>query len=274
MISMGPVTLTVVDLPRAVSFYRERIGLRVHAQEEASARLGTGGDDLLVLEERRAAVRAAGTTGLFHFAILLPSRAGLARALRHLVETRTPLQGASDHLVSESLYLADPEGNGIELYRDRPRENWVWNEGLVAMATERLDVQALLAEGESDETSWAGLPAETRIGHVHLRVAHIAQAERFYCDVLGFDLTARYGDMASFVAAGGYHHHVAFNTWAGVGAPRPPADAAGLKEFVVRLEDPDAVGKALTRARAAGDPVETGDVLRDPSGNAVRLAAR
>lgn len=274
MTSMGPVTLTVVDLGRAVAFYRERIGLSAHAQDGVSARLGAGGDDLLVLIGRKDAARAVGTTGLFHVAILLPSRAALARALRRLAETRTPLQGAADHRVSESLYLADPEGNGIELYRDRPRDTWVWDDGLVGMATDPLDLDALLAEGEADETPWTGQPAGTTIGHVHLRVAHIAPAERFYCEILGFNLTARYGDRASFVAADGYHHHVAFNTWSGVGAPPPPSGAAGLKELVVRLDDADAVGRVTARARAAGVPIETGNVLRDPSGNAVRLGTR
>ena len=271
---MGPVTLTVADLPRALAFYRERIGLRVHEEDGVSARLGVGGDDLLVLHGRKNAARAVGTTGLFHVAILLPSRAALARALHRFATTRTPLQGAADHRVSESLYLADPEGNGIELYRDRPRESWAWDGGLVGMATDPLDLDALLAEGEADETPWTGLPAGTTIGHVHLRVAHIAPAERFYCDVIGFDLTARYGDRASFVAAGGYHHHVAFNTWMGVGAPPPPPGAAGLQEFVIRLDDADAVGRVLTRARAAGAPAGPENVLCDPSGNAVRLVAR
>lgn len=273
MISMGPVTLTVLDLEGALAFYRQRIGLRVHAEDGASARLGVGGDDLLILTGRKNAERTVGTTGLFHFAMLLPSRAGLARALHRLAATRTPLHGAADHRVSESLYLADPEGNGIELYRDRPRETWTWNDGLVGMTTDPLDLDALLAEGDADATPFTGLPAGTTMGHVHLRVAAIAAAERFYCDVIGFVLTARYGDLASFVAAEGYHHHVAFNTWSGEGAPPPPAGAAGLAEFAVRFGDADAVGRVLTRARAAGVPVGAGNVLRDPSGNAVRLTA-
>ena len=175
--------------------------------------------------------------------------------------------------MSESLYLADPEGNGIELYRDRPRESWTWADGLVGMATDPLDLDTLLSQGEADATPWTGLPAGTAIGHVHLRVAEIASAERFYCDVIGFDLTARYGDGASFVAAERYHHHVAFNTWSGVGAPPPPPGAAGLEEFVVRVGGADAVERVLTRARAAGVPFGARNVLRDPSGNAVRLAS-
>lgn len=272
MTTIGPVTLTVSDLGRSLAFYRERIGFSVHSQGGGSARLGAGGADLLLLEERKDAVRVAGTTGLFHFAILLPSRAALAKALAHLVETRTPLQGAADHIVSESLYLADAEGNGIELYRDRPRETWTWRDGQLAMATDPLDVDALWREGRADDAPWQGLPAGTTMGHVHLRVAHIAPAERFYCDLIGFSLTARYGRQASFVAADGYHHHVAFNTWGGVGAPPPPKNALGLKEIVIDLGDRGAVERAVERLGKAGIAIGPDGLVIDPSGNAVRLA--
>ena len=274
MMSIGPVSLTVADLPRALAFYTERLGFRVHAGGGGIAQLGTGAEDLLVLVERKGAPRAPGTTGLFHFAVLLPSRKALSLALARLAETRTLLHGAADHLVSESLYLADPEGNGIELYRDRPREEWIWEDGAVRMTVDPLDVEALLSEAAASTSAWSGMPEGTVMGHVHLRVAHIPAAERFYCDVLGFDLTTRYGEQASFVASAGYHHHVAFNTWAGVGAPPPPEGAAGLREFVVHLPDAGEVERVLARALAAGAPVEPGDLLRDPSGIAVRLVAR
>ena len=271
MTTIGSVSLAVADLPRAIAFYTERLGFRVHAQRGGTAQLGAGADDLLVLVEREGAQRALGATGLFHFAVLLPSRKALSLALARLVETRTLLEGAADHLVSESLYLADPEGNGIELYRDRPREEWIWEDGTIRMTVDPLDVDALLRDASTGTSAWSGMPAGTVIGHVHLRVAHIAPAERFYCDVLGFDLTTRYGEQASFVASGGYHHHVAFNTWAGVGAPPPPEGAAGLREFVVRLPGPGAVERVLARALAAGVPIAPGAVLSDPSGNRVKL---
>ena len=274
MTTMGPVSLTVADLPRALAFYTERLGLRVHAEGGGKAKLGAGADDLLVLVERKGAQRAPGTTGLFHFAVLLPSREALSLALARLAETRTLLHGAADHLVSESLYLADPEGNGIELYRDRPRATWVWEAGAVRMTVDPLDVEALLQEAATSETEWSGLPAGAVIGHVHLKVAHIAPAERFYCDLLGFDLTARYGSNASFVATGGYHHHVAFNTWSGVGMPPPPEGATGLREFVVHLGDADDVGRVLARLAEAGVPVAPDGAVRDPSGNRMRLAPR
>jgi catechol 2,3-dioxygenase len=270
---VGPVTLTVVDLPRAVAFYAERLGFRVHAQDEETARLGAGDLDLLVLVGRPNAPQARGTTGLFHFAVLLPSRADLAAALARLVATRTPLQGASDHLVSEAVYLADPEGNGIELYRDRPRGEWRWEDATIRMTVDPLDVDALLAEAEAADRPWSGLPATTVIGHVHLKVAHIAPAERFYCGVLGFDLTTRYGSMASFVSKDGYHHHIAFNTWSGVGLPPLPDGAAGLRRFVIRFGSPAELDSALSRAEGAGLSLAPGGVLYDPSGNAVKLEA-
>jgi catechol 2,3-dioxygenase len=272
MTTVGPISLTVADLPRALAFYTERLGFRVHAEDDGTARLGAGASDLLVLVERKGARRAPGSTGLFHFAVLLPSREALARSLARLADTRTPLQGAADHLVSEALYLADPEGNGIELYRDRPREEWTWENGAIRMTTDPLDVEGLLEEGVAIGSAWHGLPHGTVLGHVHLRVAEIAPAERFYCDLLGFDLTTRYGTMASFVSAGGYHHHIAFNTWGGVGAPPPPRGAAGLKEFVVHLPGLGEVERALHRLRAAEVPIGDGAVVHDPSGNAIRLA--
>jgi catechol 2,3-dioxygenase len=273
MTIVGPVSLTVADLPRALAFYTDRLGFRVRQDGDGTARLGAGGSDLLVLVERKGARRAPGSTGLFHFAVLLPSREALARALARLVDTRTPLQGTADHLVSEALYLADTEGNGIELYRDRPREEWAWEDGAIRMTTEPLDLSALLEEGRAIGSAWRGLPEGTILGHVHLRVSVIAPAERFYCDLLGFELTTRYGTQASFVSTGGYHHHVAFNTWGGVGAPPPPGGAAGLREFVVNFPGAADVEAVLARVRAAGMTVEPGALVRDPSGNAVRLAA-
>ena len=273
---LASVSLTVSDLERSLEFYTERLGFRVRQREEAVARLGAGGDDILILVERKGARRVRGTTGLFHFAVLVPSREALALAFAHLAATRTPMQGAADHLVSEALYLGDPDGNGIEIYRDRPRDAWRWEGGEIAMATEPLDLEALLEEADANGRAWDGLPVGTLLGHMHLHVARIAPAERFYRDVIGFDLTTRYGPAASFLSAGGYHHHVAVNTWAGVDAPRPPEDAVGLREFVVALPDPGDIDRVAARAFAAGHPGERDGealTLRDPSGNTLRLAA-
>jgi catechol 2,3-dioxygenase len=274
---LGSVSLTVSDLDRSLAFYTERLGFRVHAREHAVARLGAGDEDILIFVERKGARRVRGTTGLFHFALLLPSREALALAFEHLAESHTPMQGAADHLVSEALYLADPDGNGIEIYRDRPRAEWRREHGEIAMATEPLDLEALIEAAEASAATYGGLPAGTVLGHVHLHVARIAPAERFYRHVIGFDLTTRFGPTASFLSAGGYHHHLAVNTWAGVDAPPPPEDAAGLREFEIVVPDADDVERVAARAADAGHPVETdtdGVLLRDPSGNAVRVAAR
>jgi catechol 2,3-dioxygenase len=269
----GPIALTVSDLARSVDYYTERLGLRLHAREGRLARLGVGQDDLLLLHEHPGAQRRVGTTGLYHFALLLPSRVELSRALRQLIESRTQLQGASDHLVSEAIYLADPDGNGIEIYRDRPREEWTFDATGLRMATNPLDLERLLSESQSGE-SWDGLAAGTIMGHVHLHVAGIAEAERFYRDVIGFDLMTKFGGSASFFSAGGYHHHLAVNTWAGVGAPKPPVEAIGLREWSLILRGDDEVRRVAARAREAGVRFdESGDGVRlaDPSGNVVRL---
>jgi catechol 2,3-dioxygenase len=216
----------------------------------------------------------SGTTGLYHFAILVPSRAHLARALRRLVDARTRLQGAADHGVSEAIYLADPDGNGIEIYRDRPRPEWPMTDGQLHMGVDPLDLEALL--DESDDRSSALGPG-TVVGHVHLHVADLAAARRFYVDVLGFAVMQRYGPSALFVSAGGYHHHIGLNTWAGVGAPPPPPGAVGLRHFVVSLPNASALEEVGARLREAAIPVETdGETIltKDPSANAILLAAK
>jgi catechol 2,3-dioxygenase len=268
----GAVALTVPDLQRSLDFYTYRLGLGVHRNQDSIATLGAGGEDLLVLHQVPGTRQTRGTTGLYHFALLLPSRASLGVALAHLVESKTALQGASDHLVSEALYLADPDGNGIELYRDRPRDEWTFDAGGLRMATDPLDVEGLMAEGARSGEAWAGMPAGTVMGHVHLRVSDIPAAEHFYRDLLGLDLMTRFGSSASFLSAGGYHHHLATNTWGGVGAPPPPVDAAGLREWTLVVPDEEEVNRADHRLHAGGVKTERlkhGLWARDPSGNAV-----
>lgn len=271
---IGAVHLTVQDLERAAQFYEHRLGLASHGAAPGVARLGAGGPDLLVLHHRPDARRVRGTTGLYHFAVLVPSRTALARSLKRLIDTGTPLDGASDHLVSEALYLHDPEGNGIEIYRDRPRDQWHTDHGQIRMALDPLDLEGLLAEPGAHATPWSGLEPATTMGHVHLRVADVEVAEQFYVGVLGFETRQRFGEAALFVAAGGYHHHLGFNTWASLGAPPPPADAAGLRSFVVTLPDPDELERITRRARAAGLDVEArerGARLHDPFSHRVEL---
>ena len=269
---IGAVHLTISDLGRSVRFYEAHLGFVVHRRDDRTAWLGAGGPDLLILSQCETAPRVRGTTGLYHFAILVPSRADLSRSLRRLVETGTVLQGAADHGVSEALYLADEDGNGIEIYRDRPRGDWPVVAGQLRMRADPLDLDALLAEAGGAE-SGAGLARGTVIGHVHLHVSRLADAEAFYVGVLGFALMQQYGSGALFVAAGGYHHHIGLNTWAGVGAPPPPG-AVGLHHFVVSLPDEAALAAVAERLITAGvtpEPREGGLLIHDPAKNAILL---
>jgi catechol 2,3-dioxygenase len=267
----GTVAFVVADLPTSLRYYQERIGLRVHRQEDGLAWLGAGGEDLLhLIEQPGARPVQRGRTGLYHFAILTPSRAELAKALHHLLRTETPIDGASDHGVSEALYLSDPDGHGIEIYRDRPKREWPVHGADLQMTTNPLDARGLLAAARNGDDGWEGLPPATIIGHVHLHVSDLAAAENFYVNLLGLDLMQRFGGQASFVSAGGYHHHLGLNTWAGVGAPPPPDTAARLAWFELVLPDGEALEKVTARLQAAGlgGPAH-GGVWRipDPAGN-------
>jgi catechol 2,3-dioxygenase len=268
------IALTVADLARQVRFYTGALGLSVMDEAPGLVRLGDRDRAFLRLEERHGASRPDWSTRLFHLAILLPTRADLATALAHLVEVRHPLQGAADHLVSEAIYLADPEGNGIEIYRDRPREAWPLDATGVHMTTDPLDLRALLAEA-SPASSWV-VPAGTRLGHVHLQVHDIPAAEAFYVRRLGFTLTQRYGRDAIFLAAGTYHHHIGVNVWGTRGAPPPPDGALGLSWFRIEVPDRASVEAVGASLETGGIPAESvnGDVLvKDPAGHRVVLSA-
>ena len=280
-LSIGAVALTVADLERSTAFYRDALGFQVLAGEERASRLGVGatspestGVALLDLHEIPSARRPRRATGLFHFAVLLDSRADLARAILRLEAANVRIHGASDHGVSEAIYLADPDGNGIEIYRDRPPEEWPRDPGgAVRMPTDPLDLDGILRAAGPDAAT-APVPAGTRIGHVHLHVADLESAGRFYVDVLGFEVVTRYGAEALFVSAGGYHHHVGLNTWAGVGAPSPPEGAAGLRWFELAHSSEEERDRTAARVAAAGVEVETAQsdfLVRDPSGNGIRL---
>lgn len=277
---IGAVHLTVADLEREVAFYRDRLGMALLSRDGRVARLGIApGVALFVLTERPGARRSPfRATGLYHVAILVPSRADLARSIRRLATAGQRFQGFSDHLVSEAAYLADPEANGIEVYRDRPRDAWPRDGRGYVLGLEPLDVEALLAEAEPPSSSEgaAPLPAGTANGHVHLRVADLGDAEQFYVGTMGFDVTARYDRSALFVSAGGYHHHVGLNTWQSLGAPPPPPDATGLDRFEIVLPDPAERDRVAGRIARSGLPVEERDaglLARDPSGNGVLLVA-
>lgn len=282
--SLGPVHLTVADLVRSIAYYERAIGLtlldgrRGGASPPPTGRravLGVGERALLVLVEQPGARPVTHSTGLYHFALLVPQRVDLARWLAHAAHERVPLAGLSDHFVSEALYLSDPDGHGIEIYYDRPRAQW---EGQVAarMTTLPLDVESLLAElPDRQAPDFRGLSAGTVMGHVHLKVAAVPQAIAFYRDVLGFALMAALGDHAAFLSAGGYHHHIGANTWESSGASPPPAGAAALRHATIVLPDEAERDHVLARAAAHGyelHPGEDGTVVHDPSGNALVLS--
>lgn len=261
---MGAVHLTVADLDRSLSYYDQALGLRLHAREDGRAALGTGGEDLLVLFEEPGARPARGHTGLYHYALLVPERADLARFLAHAARDRVPLVGLSDHFVSEAIYLSDPDEHGIEVYWDRPREVW---EGKVAqrMTTLPLDTRSLLGVlGDPAAAPFDGLAPGTVMGHVHLRVAEIAPTIAFYRDVVGFGLMAAIGRQAAFLSAGGYHHHLGANTWESAGASPAPSGFATLRQMTIVL--PDAAARDEVAARVGGTS------FRDPSGIPVVLA--
>jgi len=298
------VRLTVSDLRRARAFYEEVLGLVARDVDGNRASFGASpsGEPLVeVLADASAAPLDRRATGLYHLAILLPSRRDLAHALLRLARSRWPLDGASDHLVSEALYLSDPDGNGIELYRDRPREQWTYDQGALRMSTLPLDLEgvaraALDGQGAAagERPAAAGLagglsslpappatvPAGTVIGHVHLQVAELALTEAFYAGALGFDVMVRTYTGALFVSAGGYHHHLGLNTWHSAGGPRPAPGAVGLRSFDVVAPDQLELERILARLQAAGhtplggpgDDMPPGAFgVRDPSGNLVVL---
>ena len=269
--TLGAVHLTVSDLAASLAYYRETIGLDVLARDDGFARVGAGGRELLVLVEEPGARPAHGHTGLYHFALLLPQRTDLARWLAHAARRRVPLVGLSDHFVSEAIYLSDPDGHGIEIYWDRPREGW---QGLVAerLTTMPLDVASLLGELQDPESEpFDGLPAGTVMGHVHLKVREITETIAFFRDALGFGLMAQLGAQAAFLAAGGYHHHFGANTWESAGATPAPPGAASLRHATILLPDAAERDRVLDRVVQHGYAVDDSTV-RDPSGNALVLA--
>ena len=265
---VGSVALTVADLDRSLAYYTNALGFQVLQQSDADAVLGAAGTPLLFLRQQAGARPwpTDAVTGLYHFAILLPTRANLGRWLRHYLAQGLPMPGQGDHLVSEALYLRDPDEHGIEVYRDRPRSEWQWSNGQVRMAADPVDIRGLLAEAEREGKPWTGLPAGTRLGHIHLQVGDIAQADAFYHGVLGFDVVASM-PQALFVSAGGYHHHVGLNTWHSRGARQAPAEIASLRYYTITLPNAAARDAVVARLEAAGYATErVGDsiTVRDP----------
>lgn len=272
--TVGAVTLAVGDLMEMVQFYQRVIGLDVINRSEVSAELGIDKKPLVILEKKSGGKQFPRCTGLYHMAILLPTRKDLGHWLTHLVSSQYSLDGAGDHLVSEALYLSDPEGNGIELYCDRPREKWEYTENGPRMDTLPVDLESLQADAPDDE--FGGLPSGTVMGHVHLKVNNVANAVEFYRDTLGFDLMATLPG-AAFLSAGGYHHHVGVNMWNSRGADPPPADSLGLMAYRITFPNEEFRRTLLTRLNDLGYAIEkvgTDALLRDPAGNGILLQTR
>jgi catechol 2,3-dioxygenase len=273
---LGPVHLAVTDLDRSTRFYGEAIGLSLQGRENGVAALGAGGEDLLVLHEEPGALRAGdGQPGLYHFALLHPSRLELSRAARRLALTGAPIQGASDHKFSEAIYLPDPDGNGIELYADRPRDRWPEPlEALPPGGPMPLDLDGLLQLTADDELRRQADP-ELVVGHIHLHVGAIEDALRFYRDAIGFEPTILLPS-AAFVSAGGYHHHLGLNTWRGRGLGAAPAGTVGLRRWTILVPDEAELGRVRARLAEAGveheDSAE-GLLVRDPWGIPLLVAA-
>jgi len=280
---LGPVRLQISDLNRSLEYYDGVMGFRVLDKKNDIATLAAHGDDTVLIElvERKGArpVPRRGRLGLYHYAILLPDRASLGRFLVHLSELGV-YAGMSDHLVSEALYLTDPDGLGIEVYADRPRNQWKYEQRQLTMATNPLNVQDLVAAAKGEK--WTGMPAGTIVGHVHLYVGDIDEAASFFHEGLGLDKVVWSYPGALFLSAGGYHHHLGTNTWA-AGAPQAEENDARLLEWTVIVPSAADAGDAARNIEAAGYAVEQtpGDGTRseswlatDPCGTNVRLAPR
>ena len=270
----GEVHLNVTDLERSTRFYKEVIGFKVLEQVPGKIVLTADGKTpLLIIEQPENVIpKEPRRTGLYHFALLLTTRADLGTAIMHFAENKIPL-GASDHKVSEALYLSDPDGNGIEIYADRNATGWEWGNGEVAMTTDPLDAESIVAESAGQ--SWNGLPEGTVMGHVHLHVADIEQAETFYT-ALGFEIVAHI-PQATFMSTGKYHHHIGMNTWNGKGALRLTPNSTGLRSFTIVYPDDQTLNKAVAKVESLKMRVHANDngfVTEDPSGNQIILCVR
>jgi catechol 2,3-dioxygenase len=266
------VELKVVDLQRSLEFYENIIGFKVLEQHPDKILLTADGKNALLSIEQPSGIMPTQqkTTGLYHFALLLPTRADLGAVLRHFAESNIRI-GAGDHLVSEALYLNDPDGNGIEIYSDRPDSDWKWENEYVEMATLQINAQSILAEGA--KTEWNGLPQGTVMGHIHLHVSELDATKKFY-NALGFDVMTPNYPGALFMGSGKYHHHIGLNTWAGVGAPPTPENVVGLKTFSVVFPTNEELQAAITNLIEIGsDIVEENGVfvVQDPSQNKIKL---
>jgi catechol 2,3-dioxygenase len=272
---VGQAHLVVQDLASVSAFYQKIIGLSVLETSPSGEVLGAGGKPLLTLTTGQSTTRApGGAAGLFHTAFLMPTRSDLALWLTHVANNNVALQGASDHLVSEAIYLADPEGNGIEVYRDRTPQEWSYQaDGTISMSTLRLNLQELY--DSAPKATFAKAAEDTAIGHIHLQVGNIPEADAFYQDVLGLKIMARYPG-ASFFGSGAYHHHVAANIWNSRGAQARQDNMTGLSGYSLKFNEKAALDTAiaaLDRMEIATERQSDGIALKDPWGIGLKLSA-
>jgi catechol 2,3-dioxygenase len=273
-LTLGVVTLLVQDLSRSQAYYVGSLGLEVIEESEHQLVASAGGNPLITLIRGATSERPPRSLGLYHFALLLPTAADLARVLKKLVREKVALQGASDHLVSQALYLSDPDGNGIEIYADRPRDLWEWAESRVKMDTLPLDFTKLLAELPDQSEPWIRFPVGATIGHIHLHVSDLDIAENFYVKDLGLDLVSEFPG-ANFVSAGGYHHHIGLNTWAGTRTA--PDGSSGLVSFEMRLPSAVALAQVAERLESSHHNLDEnydGIMTQDPFGNRIIFTSK
>ena len=267
--------LKVENLTKSIQFYRDTLGFKILEQDERTAKLTADGKTtiLTLVQPANVIPKQGRTTGLFHFALLLPDRSDLALLVIHLAKKDIKF-GASDHLVSEAIYFDDPDGNGIEIYADTAPSTWQWTEKYVAMDTIPLDFDDLLASVSHLKDTWSGMPRPTIIGHIHLHVSELQAAETFYTKGLGFEIVSRFRDSAIFLSTDKYHHHIALNTWNGVGAPKPPRNSAGLDFFTLVFPNRERLEQAIADLEKIGATVGKANgkiAIEDPAGNAILL---
>lgn len=270
---ISDVKLRVQDLEKSIDFYQNIVGFKILNKKDRIVQLTADGETVLLTLEQPVEITAKQprTTGLYHFALLLPKKSDLANFIYHLSHHQVAI-GASDHHVSEAIYFSDPEGNGIEVYVDRDPKHWKWQHDQVMMVTEPLRFRELLVEGT--ENGWNGLPEDTMMGHIHLHVSELNQSEAFYTKGLGFEVVTRYGTQALFLSDGKYHHHIGMNTWQGVGAPKPDPHTAGLDYFTIVYADEEKRQQIIHQLRTIGAMVEEMNgafYTEDPSGNLICL---